>query len=187
MPNQSGKIILVLILVLLILGAGTYFSLPIFKKQAYQESYVAPPVSTPQAFQEDSKSADLTKGYYSKALKISFNIPEGSTVDEKHSYLIIILPNGNISMTFNGTNYENAKEYFDDLKQRNKITPLSYLEGDRKGYSYVLISDEDVDEKLKTEKTYFVYADHGIYAFSTSDEVLYPVLDQIVQSFEYKP
>lgn len=184
MPNQSGKIVLIFVLILLILGAAFYFILPNFKKQNYQEPV---PISSPQNFDEASKSSALAKPYYSKALKITFKIPENAKVNEKNSYLLVVFPNGGISMTFNGTNFRNAKEYFSDLKQKNRITPLSYSEGKINGYDYVMISDESSDNSSKREKTYFIYANSRIFAFSTSDEALYPVLDQIVQSFQYKP
>lgn len=184
MLNQSGKIVLVLILLLLVIGALVYFFLPVFKRQEYQEP-VSTPLTSPYP-KEASKSSVLIKDYYSKVLKISFKVPTNAEVSEKNSYLLITLPIGKISITFNGTNFGNIREYFNDLKKKNKITPLSYLEGDVNGYNFVMISDEELGNESKMVKTYFIYSNNRIFAFSTSDEALYPVLDQIVQSFEYK-
>lgn len=57
MPNQSGKVILVLVLLLLILGAVAYFFLPVFKKQESIEQVEDPSFASVEVVEkEDSIS-----------------------------------------------------------------------------------------------------------------------------------
>lgn len=96
MPNQSGKIVLVLILLLFILGAVIYFQrkelvhffLPGFKKD-YSEQVPNYSVQTSDRLNEVSKSSDLSKKYSSADLKISFSYPGGWFVSDKDFDLMI--------------------------------------------------------------------------------------------------
>lgn len=187
MSNQSGKIVLILILLLLVLGASSYFFLPVLKNKESVESVVPySPAPASSTYKESSSVAEV-KDYYSKTLKISFQVPEDAMIEEKFTSINISLDSGTVSVDFNGTNFNNSQEHYKNLKEKNRLTPLSYQEGKIKNYDYVLTTDESIQNKEQTDKAYSIYADYGIYIFSTSDEALYPVLDQIVQSFEYKP
>lgn len=186
MPNQSGKIILVLILLLLILGGAIYFFLPVFKKQQYIEqviNYLPQPSVQPQ----DANTSAEMKNYQSENFNISIKVPNIAQIEEKSSIIYINLPNGRLSIIKNGTNYEDIKLYYADLKNKNSLNPLSYAEGKINKYSYVVTTDEGAKEKSRVEKTYFLYSNNRVFSISTSDEALYPILDQIVESFEYKP
>lgn len=187
MPNQSGKIILGLVFLLLIAGISAYFFLPVFKKQDDQELASISSVSIPQNSQESGKVSEVTKDYYSRALKISFKVPQDSQIKEEFVNISILIPKGEISVTRNGTNYENSKAYYSDLKEKNKLTPREYNEGTQSKYNYISVLDEDPKDQSRNKKSYFIYADYAVYIFSTSDEALYSVLDEIVQSFEYRP
>lgn len=186
MPNQSGKVVLILILALLTLGASAYFFVPFLKKQNYQEP-ISPVVSDIQDPKEAPQTSGLTRDYYSKALKISFKIPKDSRTEEKFVDVKVFVKNGVIAITNVGTNYSNTKEYFADLKKKNHLIPKDYQELMINGRSSVKVKLNDPNDKSKIQITYFIYDQDGIYTFYTSDEALYPVLDEIVQSFEYKP
>lgn len=181
MPNQSGKILLVLILVLLTLGTAAYFLLST-RRQDQTVNYSPQPSTYPQK----ADTSGATKDYYSKNLKISFKVPDDAKTEEKFLNINISTPDGQIFITRNGTNYESVENYYSDLKKKNHLTPIEYKEGEISSYNYVLTLDEDPNNSTKIKKTYFIYSDYGIYIFSTSDGALYPVLDRIAESFEYK-
>lgn len=179
MTNQSGRVFL-LILLVGILGLGIY---SLVSKGEQQDKQAA---SEPT--NRISKNDDLLEAYedyMSEALRIKFKIPKNAQVEEKSTILLISLNSGEISITRNGTNYENPKDYYDDLKEKNKLSPLSYHEGSKDNYNYVVTTDEATKDSVK--KTYYIYKDDKVFAISANDKTLYPVLDQLVQSFEYTP
>lgn len=185
MSNQSGKVVLVLVLLLLILGAIIYFFSPGFKKQENPEP--TPNYSNQQSVAEASKSPDSIKDYYSKNLKIGFKVPKEANIEEKFVDIIISLKNGKIIQTRIGTNFPSAREYFADLKTKNTLSPKTYEEITINGRDAILVILNDPNDRTKDQKTYFIYDHDAIYTFYSSDEALYPVLDQIVESFEYRP
>src|SRR3989338_6695511 len=90
MPNQSGKIVLVLILLLLIAGAGVYFFLPGFKKESPIEQTPNPSITaTYPNSQKAGESSELLKKYSSTDLKISFEFPKDWFVNEKDFDLMV--------------------------------------------------------------------------------------------------
>lgn len=83
MPNQSGKVVLVLALLLLLLGAAFYFFSPSLKKQEGLELMPTYPPQVETAQQTQNKS------YKSKDLNISFSYPQDWFVNEKDFDLMI--------------------------------------------------------------------------------------------------
>ena len=187
MPNQSGKVVLLLVLGLLLLGAAVYFFLPTFKKQVQEEQVSIPSIQNIPAPQEANSSSGQTKDYYSKTLKINIKLPLDSQVEEKFTDIDISSKKGKVTITRVDTNFPKAKEHFKDLKEKNHLQPRAYEEKLINGKDSVLVTLADPNDRSKDQKTYFVYVDGWVYAFSSSDQALYPVLDQIVQSFEYRP
>ena len=88
MPNQSGKIVLVLVLLLLILGAGIYFFILGFKKD-YTEQIPDHSIQTTDRSKEASVSSELSKKYSSKDLKISFEYPDKWFLEEKYYFIML--------------------------------------------------------------------------------------------------
>ncbi len=86
MPNQSGKIVLVLVLLLLILGFVVYFFLPSFKEQEHIEQI---PRTLETTSQRKSGLLSTMKKYSSEDLKISFEYPDNWFVNEKNYFLIM--------------------------------------------------------------------------------------------------
>lgn len=187
MPNQSGKILLIIALILLFLSASAYFFLRTFKKEDDIETNVVPSSSASKKSFEASKSPEVTKDYYSKALKINIKVPTSSKVEEKFVDIKVSEGDGIIYITSVGTNLPNVKEYFADLKEKNKLAPKEYTELVINGRDSARVELMDPNDKSKTQRTYFIYDHDTVYAFYTSNELVYPILDQIVQSFEYKP
>lgn len=189
MPNQSGKIVLVLVLVLLIVGAAFYFFSPSLKKQDYDSNEQTPgliPQPTPNV-QQASESPNMTAEFYSTNLKISIRLPEGSDIQEKFTDLNINLPEGKIQIRRIGTNFGDIKSYFENLKVKNKMTLLSEKSVKVNNYEALLITMTDPNNDSKTLMEYMLLNNNFVYKFTTSDEPLYSTLNQIVQSFEYKP
>jgi hypothetical protein len=89
MPNQSGKVVLVLVLVLLILAAAVYFFSPVIKPGIPEASLMLYPESS-----QEPQSKNKT--YQSEDLEISFEYPKDWFVSEKNldimvtSYLTVI-------------------------------------------------------------------------------------------------
>lgn len=181
MPNQTGKILLVIILVLLTSITATYFLLSTWR-QGQTVNYSSQSLT----YTQRAGTSGEYKDYYSKNLKISFKIPADARVEESFTNIKIGLGDDLISINFNGTNFENVKDHYEYLKEKNHLAPISYQQGSFHGYDYILITDKTAGSKHEEEKSYLIYADYGIYIFSTSDSALYPVLDRIVESFEYK-
>ena|SRR3989344_2130465 len=109
MPNQSGKIVLVLILLLLIAGAGVYFFLPGFKKESIIEQVPNPSITAkyPNS-QEAGESSGLSKKYSSEDLKISFEYPTGWIIDDR--YKEVLLANFTTSLNSNKVPKSNEVE-----------------------------------------------------------------------------
>ena len=178
MPNQSGRIALVLISSLLLIVVIAYFFAMNSQKQKYVES-------SPNSSGITNQSSN--NPYYSKPLKLSLKVPADAKIDEKFVDIVISLEEGEIYVTRIATNFSSAKEYFEDLKVKNSLSPGTYEEVIMNGYDAGLVTLNFAQNEARIQKTYFLYTDNFVYTFYTADESLYPALDQIVQSFEYKP
>lgn len=185
MLNQSGKIVLVLALFLLLLGTGAYFFYPSFKSQKYTDPSSSSLIVNNKASEEMNISTDGTKDYASQDFKMTLKVPGNFEIED--SFPIFYLKNGTqmIEIIRNGTNFENLNDYLQDFDSKRSVKEVNTVEENISDYS--VVSRETVDEGsgLK-QKSYYLYTDNYVYIFSTSDEILYPVLDQMVQSFEYK-
>lgn len=89
MPNQSGKVVLVLVLALLILGVIVYFFSPGFKKQPEEQLTTDFPIGSLEEKQATVKPQANKKQYQSTDLEISFEYPAGWFVNEKNYFLMI--------------------------------------------------------------------------------------------------
>jgi len=85
MPTQSGKIVLVLVLLLLILGATVYFFLPKLMRQNLENASN----TVYKNSSEVTQSNEGVKNYLSKDLKMSFNYPRDWFVNEKNYFLMV--------------------------------------------------------------------------------------------------
>ena len=181
MIAQSGRI--ALIVIFLVVALILYILLFVVK-QSPPEYSINPPVNSESA---PPVSESFDNRYHAKISKINFWIPDDAKINEKFRSISIDTRGGTLISDFNGTNFENVKDHYASLKDRNRITPLTYREGTTGKYDYVVTTDEAANAPEKIEKTYFIYADYGIYIFSTSDQELFPILDRIIESFEYEP
>lgn len=132
------------------------------------------------------KEDDLDK-YSSDLFDLSISVPEGFAVREGLNELSIYDSMGEVQLRKIGTNFSNIDGYVSNLKEKNKVAFLSETSGKVGDWDSLVITMQDPNNKDKILKEYFLYIENRIYKFSTSEEMLYPVLDEIVQSFEYRP
>lgn len=184
MPNQSGKIILVLVLFLIVLGAATYFFIPSFKQEYKEQMSTYSPAPLVNTNKIDSPGE--MKDYYSKDLKMSIQIPQKFNIDEKPAILKLKSGKELIEITRNITEYADLKEYLVFFDSKRNLTIQNENQIEVKSYE-AMKRELKYKSSNQSEMAIFVYVDNYVYIFSTSDEALYPVLDQIVESFEYKP
>lgn len=185
MLNESGKIVLVLVLLLLLFGAVVYLLSPSLKKQGYIEKTPGSLIKT-VADEEANKLSELTKDYYSKNFKMKIASPGNFQVED--NFPIFVFSNGlkKIDIARNGTNFNTLAEYIKDFDIKRKVREVNRQEKTINNYP-VLEREIAYDGKDSQQKSIYLYIDNYVYIFSTSDESLYPILDQIVESFEYKP
>lgn len=185
MPNQSGKIVLVLVLLILVFGAAIYFFLPLLKQESSEQvalSLVTPKNTSPEA----SLSSIMHKEYFSEDFKMKVISPDGFQVIDSFPSLSFNSKDKKIEIIRNGTNFDNLEDYIEEFDAKRRVEELSREEELLENYPVIKREVIYKDDKIK-QLSYYLYVENFVYIFSTSDKSLYPVLDQIVQSFEYKP
>ncbi len=137
--------------------------------------------TVPSSSSVPSNSASQTKTFRSSdVMDFTIEIPEGFEVEESMGSVVIKNLSGQIEISFIGSFYTNLDDHLSDsrnnllkkLTDTEKMT-INQLEV-RKGF-------------LGKEKNYFIYAQTRVYFLFTNAPVLYPVLDSIVNSFQYTP
>lgn len=132
----------------------------------------------------ESKPINL-KEFKSSNLNFSIQIPSEFSAQERSNSVEISSSNGKLYIDRNGTNFENLKDYLDDLDRRNKTIIV-------KDESLVINSYDSRIRLLEfstgeTQKEFVIFVDGIVYYLFTNDETLYNFLDQIAQSFRYTP
>lgn len=125
------------------------------------------------------------KIYNSDSMKISFEVPAGSNLEDKFASIEIKNDNGSIFLDRNGTNHSNINDYLSDLNKKNKTSVIS--DQSHRINNYDVVQEEIVydNEKNINMLIYFIYIDNFVYSISTSSPELFDELDQIAQSFKY--
>ena len=183
MPNQSGKILLVLVLILLVFGVGAYFFLPTFKKQDYTQSVHRSDYSTitdPVTFSESHI-------YQSQSMKFQIRKNPEFQIEEDTSFVNVFIEDKKINISRVATNYSTIEghiSYFDSKRSLETSQEQKMSTNNLKGVQRIESFQEGPIKEQKI--VYLITEDGWVYTVSTSEESLYPVLDQIVQSFEYK-
>lgn len=179
MQNQSGKIVLVLVLLLLLIGAAVYFFLPGLKNQEYTE-----PISDLSVQASPNNKTD----FVSKEMDFSIKNNANLVVKEYANSIDLYSGNEKINISRIATNFLELKEYLNDFDSKRKLK----IEGEK----VLEIGNLNVIERfelfevgpIKEQKIIYILTKDGwVYTISSSSKSLYPFLDQIVQSFEYKP
>lgn len=163
-----------LLIIFIIIGTLAISSFLYFKSKI--------PTSSPKAAipTQTSNVPESTKTYQSKDMKISIRINSNINVEDRLGRIILNNQKGQIIINKTGTNFENIKEYLEDLQLKNHFV----LEMKK---DLEINSNSAISGYLKDEKFYYIYADYRVYSLSTSSESLYDDLDQIAKSFRYTP
>lgn len=125
--------------------------------------------------------------YRSKNLKFSVIIPYyDNTIQEGQTYVDIKINGMLIEAVRNGTNFESLKEYVKDFDEKKRVQVTEEKDETINAYATISRLETNMTTGVK-QKIYYIFADSWIYSLSTSSESLFPVLDQIAQSFRYTP
>jgi len=126
------------------------------------------------------------KEYKSDILDFTVRVPNNFSVQEKSSSVEIISSGGSLYVDRNGTNFENLKDYINDLDRRNNKSKISVERSliiDGYEGQVRLINGDSGD----FQKEYMIFVDGIVYVIFTNKEPLFNDLDQIAQSFRYTP
>jgi len=144
---------------------------------------------TPPVLQSNTTvgSREKTKTYESKKLNFRMEVPRESDIEEKQTYVDIMIRGMLIDIVRNGTNFGSLRAYLRDSDAKKKVVIVA----DEKalmisGYEVVRRTETNTGSGTK-QNLYYIYIDNWVYILSTSSESLFPALDQIAQSFRYTP
>ena len=126
------------------------------------------------------------KTYSSKSMKFSIDVPDRFHVSDAVDKLTLLDNNKEINIIRNGTDYENISDYIANFDARRNLIASETKTISIGGNEAVSRMVEFLDQNVK-QKSYYIYVDNWVYILSTSSESLFPVLDQIAQSFRYTP
>jgi hypothetical protein len=162
----------------MIVGASTYYFLT-GSNSRKESSLISDEVSN------ESLDKTGTRDYSSENLEINIRVPDESEVKEMFTNISIAINGGEVLINRTGTNYPDIKGYFLDLKTKNRLNPKTYNELIINERDSVLATLEDPNDEANEQRSYFVYVNGWVYTFSTSEQKLNPILDEIVYSSKF--
>lgn len=183
MPNQSGKIILVLILIVLILGAAAYFYSALFVNKDHSNASALPVISDKKSL---ASGRTPERSYTSDSFQMAIMVPEGFNIEDDFPLFAVKEGNRRVEVVRNGTNFQNLEEYIKDFDKKRNVREVKREEKALANYPQ-LARELSYGDSSEVQKSIYIYVDNSVYIFSTTDKSLYHVLDQIVQSFKYEP
>lgn len=131
------------------------------------------------------KNNNIDDGSFdSKYLQFSVNLPNGFQATDETSRIVINSDDGQVTVTRNGTQYNDLESYMLDYDSKRKLISTDENSIIIDGYRALSRLVEFPDQNAK-QKSYYVYIDNWVYIFSTSSEELYDDLDEIAHSFRY--
>lgn len=185
MPNQSGRIILVLAFFILV--AVTFGYLLVSNVKENEDAEQVTNISSDTSMVNNNiNPTELTKKYLSADFKMKIDIPSGLLIEDKFPLFVLKGELGEIQVVRNGTNFDDLDDYLEDFDSKRKLNLYESNPSIVNGYPVVIRNSSTKDSEVK-QKSAFLFAENYVYIFSTFDEALYPAIDQIVQSFEYNP
>ena len=176
MVLMLGKITLFILFLLVIVGA-----LNLYQYDGTHDDVYSEPVIIEKPVSEENEN------YSSKNLKFMIRVPEGMSVDEKFTNVLLTSSLGEISISRIGTNFESIDSYIKNLEIKNKIVYEDKEFGEIGGYDGVYVTLTDPNEKSRQFYEIVIFVDGWIYKFSTTNDPLRPIVKDIAQSFEYEP
>ncbi len=162
--------------IVIIIGVVAVYQLPRKQSQTTDNSSV-------------TTKPNETKTYTSKLLKISIDIPESYSVEEKFGTITLrrIDDKKEITISRSGTNSGALEGYLAELDYRNNINIIQKEPVYISGVSGIKAVIKHPNSTNPDTKTYFFYKNYNIYDVSTNTTDLYSDLDQIARSFRYAP
>lgn len=174
------RIILPIIIITVVLVGGYFGYRQInqtVKKESTPTTIVTPsPNSTVQEF----------KTYQSKSMQFSIQIPTIFKIEDDMTSISLTSSTGAITITRNGTNFEDLDDYIKDFDFKRKLVSSSTQKIIIGGLESLVRIVKFPDEEIQ-QKSYYMYNENNVYILSTNSQSLYPTLDQIAQSFRYTP
>lgn len=101
MPNQSGKVVLIVTFFLLLMGLIIYFFSPNFRKQEYSVLIPNSSIGSTAVFEKATEPPLQKNNYDSKDLKISLEYPSSWIMDDR--YFEILIANFETNLNSNKT------------------------------------------------------------------------------------
>lgn len=146
--------------------------------------FIYKPIPPPE-IPSPSPTGQQLKTFQSSELKFSIDLNENYQVTDKLGRVSIVTPNGNLYIERNSTNFNNLGDYLKDLDNRNKTIVV-------KEKTKLIFDNQAIDRLVKyrsgeMQKVTIIYANGWVYSIFSDTESLYDDLDQIAQSFRYKP
>lgn len=171
-----GKITLLILFLVVALGVFNLYQNNRAHNDAELESVIIEkPVSEKQ------------ENYSSKNLKFKIHIPEGMSVDEKFTNVLLTSPLGEIRISRIGTNFDSIDSYMQNLEVKNKTVYETKEFGKIGGHDVVYVTFVDPSENSRQFSEIMMFVNGWIYKFSTINDPLRPILKDIAQSFKYEP
>lgn len=171
---QKGNILIILGVVIALLAGFIIYNNKSNSK--YQ------PPSTSQ--QTATNNAEQTRTYQSKNLKFTITIPTNTQIQEKNTYLDVVINGSVIDVVRNGTNADSLNIYLKDYDTKKNVQISDNNNLTINGYEANSRIETNIGSGIK-QKIYYIYTDNWVYAISTNSESLYNDLDQIAKSFRY--
>ena len=127
------------------------------------------------------------KTFKSKNIQFAVQVPKNFEVQEKIAYVDLISSVGRINLSRNATNFDSIKDYLNDFDSKREVEVSNEVIINIGAYDSIKRIENFNIGPIDEQNLYFIYVDNWVYSISTSTQSLYPVLDQIAQSFRYIP
>jgi predicted Zn-dependent protease len=164
---------------LLIIGGVSILLLLLLTKTYQNIQPSAPVVEQNNNVYITQKEEPYTSGF----LHLTVTVPAGFQILDKQITFTLSNQAGDINIIKNGTQFTNLKEYLKDFDSKSSITITNEKQIILNSYETISRMEESRGEY----KVYYIFTHNSVYVLSTSSPSLYPILDQIAQSFRYNP
>lgn len=176
------KIVIVSLALIILFWLSRYYNFDLFFIQHKPE-----PTSSPIPLSSIKPSNEVDSEYTSENLKFSVTVPEGMSVDERFTDVLIISSQGEVRVSRVGTNFDTLELYVQDLGEKNKVTYKDMQTSIINGYDAVHLSLADPNDNSRIISEILIFVDGWVYKLSTTDNSVRSLLKRIAGSFKYRP
>ena len=129
-----------------------------------------------------------SKEFKSSTIGFSVAVPKGYEINEKLTYVELILNGEKIIISKSSTELKDAISYVADFDgKREELTVDEQKQITVNSLPGIVRVEKFTVGPIGQQKVYYIYADGDVITLSTSTKSLYSDLDQIAQSFQYTP